>query len=79
LSSTAFAIAADALPAPMTIMRPAGGAGRCGGMHSDGCAAAIAALNMRNSSSREACPLTSSIPDRKWDFSGTCSPWNTSE
>ena len=45
-SSTACAIAAEALPAPMTISRPRGAAGRCGGMHSAGCAAAIAASNI---------------------------------
>src|SRR5437879_3730610 len=52
LSSTAFAIAADALPAPITSVRPFGGAGRCGGRQRAGCAARIAASNIARSRSR---------------------------
>jgi hypothetical protein len=48
-SSRARAIAADALPAPMTIVRPLGRVGRCGGRHKAGWAAATAASNRLHS------------------------------
>ena len=51
-SSTAFAIAADALPAPMTMVRPFGGFGRWAGTTLSGSAAATAASNMARSSIR---------------------------
>src|SRR6516165_89270 len=51
-SSRALAINADALPAPMTIVRPLGGRGRCAGMRCDGDAAATAASNIALSTLR---------------------------
>jgi hypothetical protein len=39
-------MAAEALPAPITMVRPLGGGGKCGGKQSDGCAAATAASNI---------------------------------
>lgn len=51
-SSTARAIAADALPAPTTTSRPLGGLGRCRGTHRAGWAAAMAASSMSRSNWR---------------------------
>src|SRR5580658_7617959 len=45
-------MAAEALPAPTTTSLPRGGAGKCGGTHSAGCAEAMAASNMCRSSTR---------------------------
>src|SRR5436190_3997806 len=50
--STASAIAAAALPAPTTTVRPRGGAGRCFGTICNGSAAASAAWKLPRSSSR---------------------------
>src|SRR3954466_9873713 len=44
--SAALAIAAEALPAPTTMVRPLGGSGRCWGTMFSGRATSIAALNM---------------------------------
>src|SRR5918994_6454205 len=51
-SSTAFAMAAEALPAPRTIVRPLGGGGRCFGTTLSGSAASTAASNIALSRSR---------------------------
>ena len=48
-ASSTCAICADALPAPITTVRPRGGAGRCGGRHTAGWAEAMAASNMLRS------------------------------
>ena len=50
--STAAAIAAAALPAPTTIVRPLGGSGRCLGTISAGSAAATAASNSERNKTR---------------------------
>src|SRR5258707_12377302 len=50
--STARAIAADALPAPTTMVRPLGGGGRCGGTQCAGKAAVMAACSMSRRSWR---------------------------
>jgi hypothetical protein len=47
-----LAIAPDALPAPMTTVRPLGRFGRCAGTQSEGSAASTAAWNMAFRSSR---------------------------
>jgi hypothetical protein len=57
--STAFAMAADALPAPMTMTRPAGRCGKCGGTHCAGCAASTAASNIARRSARAASEVNS--------------------
>jgi hypothetical protein len=41
-----LAIAAEAVPAPITMSRPRGRAGRKSGTRNEGCAIAIAALNI---------------------------------
>src|SRR5579885_2714139 len=65
-SSTARAIAAEALPAPTTRVRPVGGGGRCGGTQRAGAAEAIAASNMARRSARweliAARPLAAAMP-----------------
>src|SRR3954447_11084377 len=45
-SSTALAMAAEAFPAPTTMVRPFGGTGRCRGTIFSGSAAPIAASNI---------------------------------
>ena len=47
-------MAAEALPAPMTIRRPRGAGGRWGGTQCEGWAAAMAASNMACSKARGA-------------------------
>ena len=63
-SSTACAMDAAALPAPTTMVRPCGGAGRCGGTQTSGKAAATAASNSARKktrgSGRVACVMAES-------------------
>ena len=58
-------MAAEALPAPMTMSLPRGGAGRCGGMHTAGCAEAMAASNIRSNSARGAARREESLMPRR--------------
>ena len=69
-SSNAFAIAADALPAPTTIMRPLGAGGRCGGRQCSDCATLMAASNMRRNTMR-AEDMTGSLA-RRQRLAGFC-------
>ncbi len=61
--STAAAIAAAALPAPTTIVRPFGGLGKCSGTISAGSAAATAASNSeRNRARRSGAVMAPRLP-----------------
>ena len=61
--STAAAIAAAALPAPTTIVRPLGGSGRCSGTISAGSAAATAASNSERNSVRGSETIIAIMPN----------------